>query len=725
MSCVPGYSWVMSVALIGSILVSAAGATAEEPVTLLTEYPRDAPGSLQTGWRFHPGDDPQYATSGFDDSDWTPVSGEYGVPLPKGASVGWFRRTIRLPPEAVGRPVGLWVQHLGPVEIFADGQRVLSIGDVDTALAGENYRLSFQPELHYVVARKADSVWAVRFAAPRRDSIERIGFQIYFNVAFGAPQDAVKKHSEAISNEHRLFFFFMGEAFSLAFLHLLLFVFLPSLRQNFYYAMMTFSVAMLTGCVLGRSYADTHAGFMWAHTGFAISILLLSGFGLKFFYALLNRPFSRMLKGSMLVGVGLMFTAWMLPIWVIYIYATFGLIEQFRLSLLAHLRQLRDTWIITLGVAIMTLVALFQMLPEVFGKHPPVRNAYIYGFSVMLLTMAIYLARTFARTHKELSYKLVEVQQLSETTLEQERRAKSEELRRILLEEENKLQAVELDAAKARQRVLEQLEATNQELRDTQAQLVQSEKMAALGQLVAGIAHEINTPIGAICSMHDSLGKATHKLRGRIDTMAPELADDKKTQATLKIIDDANRVIESGSERVATIVKRLKTFARLDEAELQVADLHEGLDDTLVLLRHELKLNITVVKNYGEIPKISCYPGQLNQVFLNLLVNARQAIDGRGEIQVSTRLEGDEVHVAIRDTGSGIAPGNLKRIFDPGFTTKGVKVGTGLGLAICYRIVQAHKGEIRVDSNVGEGTTFEVVLPTNLDVIGTSRSGSV
>ena len=277
-------------------------------------------------------------------------------------------------------------------------------------------------------------------------------------------------------------------------------------------------------------------------------------------------------------------------------------------------------------------------------------------------------------------------------------------MERVRLEEENKRQAVELQEAARRKEMFLQLEAANRELQETQAQLVQSEKMASLGQLVAGIAHEINTPVGAIRSMHDSLSKATARLKDALHTEdARFIEQNRRVKASLKVIDDATEVIESGSGRVAKIVRRLKSFARLDEAELLRADVHEGLDDTLVLLHHELKRNVRVHLDYGEVPPFPCFPSQLNQVFLNLLVNARQAIDGQGEIFVTTRVVDGQAHISIRDTGVGIPPENIAKIFDPGFTTKGVKVGTGLGLSICYRIVKEHRGEIRVDSTVGGG----------------------
>lgn len=265
-------------------------------------------------------------------------------------------------------------------------------------------------------------------------------------------------------------------------------------------------------------------------------------------------------------------------------------------------------------------------------------------------------------------------------------------------------------------KILNDLEMANQHLRETQAQLVQSAKMASLGNLVAGIAHEINTPIGAVNSMQDTLFRTLEKIKKIADTQFPlEKSKLAKLKASLQALEESKKVIDSGTERVINIVKRLRSFARLDEAELKTVDIHDCLEDTLTLIHHDIKHNIEVKKNYGDLPPVACYPGKLNQVFLNILVNAKQAIKEKGLIVITTCMKEDRVFIEIKDDGEGIKKDNLKKIFDPGFTTKGVGVGTGLGLSICYQIMQDHLGEILVESEVNKGTAFTVVLPADLD----------
>ena len=248
-------------------------------------------------------------------------------------------------------------------------------------------------------------------------------------------------------------------------------------------------------------------------------------------------------------------------------------------------------------------------------------------------------------------------------------------------------------------------------LRQAQVRLVQSEKMASLGQLVAGVAHELNNPIGAIRGMQQSAETALERLQSEITSLTSQGAPPARLEKLLGVLHDANRVIRDGSGRVAEVVARLKSFARLDEADLQDAAVNDGISDVLALLQHELGSEVEVVTDFGEVPPIRCYPSALNQVWMNLLVNAKDALSGRpGRIRVRTECDREEVRVRFEDSGCGIPAEDLPRVFDPGFTTKGVGVGTGLGLAICYQIVQEHGGSIDIQSRPHQGTAVTVSL---------------
>jgi signal transduction histidine kinase len=260
-----------------------------------------------------------------------------------------------------------------------------------------------------------------------------------------------------------------------------------------------------------------------------------------------------------------------------------------------------------------------------------------------------------------------------------------------------------------------ELEEANQQMKEAQMQLLQSEKMASLGQLVAGIAHEINTPIGSINSNNDTLIRLVSKMRDFFNCpdCPPAVRDDPEVVKIMSILEDVNRNNRLACDRIMNIIRSLKNFARVDEGERKRVNIHEGIDSSLILVYHQIKNRIQVVKDYGELPEIECFPNRLNQVFMNLLVNAGQAIPDKGVLTIKTYRDGDDIKVAISDTGIGIPPENLEKIFEPGFTTKGVGVGTGLGLSICGKIIQDHRGRIAVESEVGKGTTFTITLPIN------------
>ncbi len=272
----------------------------------------------------------------------------------------------------------------------------------------------------------------------------------------------------------------------------------------------------------------------------------------------------------------------------------------------------------------------------------------------------------------------------------------------------------------------EQLEKAHNDLKSAHSQLLQQEKMASIGQLAAGVAHEINNPMGYITSNLRSLKDYVKDLlefmeeqdrlissMGSVE-LATRYEGLKKDLDLDFILEDLEALVREsleGAERVTEIVKALKSFSRVDQALYKEADINECVESTLKIVWNELKYKATVHTEYGELPLVLCYPQQLNQVFMNLLVNAAQAIEDRGEITVKTWAEGGYVFVSISDTGCGIPEEIQERIFEPFYTTKEVGKGTGLGLSITYDIVKKHGGELTVESKPGEGSTFTVKLP--------------
>lgn len=285
-----------------------------------------------------------------------------------------------------------------------------------------------------------------------------------------------------------------------------------------------------------------------------------------------------------------------------------------------------------------------------------------------------------------------------------------------------------------RVRAESKLQAAYKKLKNTQAQLIHSEKMASLGQLVAGVAHEINNPINFIYSNMDHLQEYIAKIKrvmvaysqigvsnGSKHSIPQELEAARAVGEEVEldfILEDLDKLIQAfsdGAERTKKIVLNLRSFSRVDQEEFGEVNIHECIESTLNLLTHLYRHRIELHKNYGNLPWIRGYAGHLNQVFMNLLTNAGQAISGQGDVWITTMRQGEKVTVTIRDNGRGIPKKDLSRIFDPFFTTKGVGEGTGLGLSITYSIIEKHRGKIWVDSQVGVGTMFTIELPISVE----------
>lgn len=268
----------------------------------------------------------------------------------------------------------------------------------------------------------------------------------------------------------------------------------------------------------------------------------------------------------------------------------------------------------------------------------------------------------------------------------------------------------------------------NEKLNMAQGQLLQADKMASIGQLAAGVAHEINNPIGYVYSNINSLQGYVNNLLDVISAYESavekagneeikQMVDQAREEADLEYLktDMVDLIKESneGIIRVKKIVQDLKDFSHVDETEWQWADIHRGLDSTVNIVWNDLKSKVELVREYGDIPDIWCIASQINQVFMNLLINAGHAIAERGKITIATGKTEDEktIWIKITDTGGGIPPENIKRIFDAFFTTKPVGKGTGLGLSLSYSIMKKHGGSINVESDMGKGTCFTLTLP--------------
>jgi signal transduction histidine kinase len=279
-----------------------------------------------------------------------------------------------------------------------------------------------------------------------------------------------------------------------------------------------------------------------------------------------------------------------------------------------------------------------------------------------------------------------------------------------------------------------EIERAHRALQDAQAQLVRSEKLASVGQLAAGVAHEINNPISFITSNLGTLksyvevmtqltagyrcylkGAKQGSVQPDILEKMHQLEEEEDIEFVLEDIEGLLTDSIEGSKRIKDIVQGLMSFSRVDDAQVSNEDIHEGINSTLKVVANEIKYNCEVIKKFGVLPLVSCNLAQVNQVFLNLIVNAAQAMESQGTITITTRIDGSNAVLEFRDNASGIPVDKIGSIFDPFFTTKPIGSGTGLGLSISYGIIQKHGGTIEVDSEVGVGTTFSVRLPLNAE----------
>jgi signal transduction histidine kinase len=311
----------------------------------------------------------------------------------------------------------------------------------------------------------------------------------------------------------------------------------------------------------------------------------------------------------------------------------------------------------------------------------------------------------------------------------------SRENERLVREQNVILETKVTERTEALQKANNELNVALDSLKAAQTQLVEQEKMASLGQLTAGIAHEINNPINFVTSNIKPLKMDIEDIKTlltkydqleKMPDLQPAFREIVAYKQEIDIsyihteIAELIRGIEDGAERTAEIVRGLRTFSRLDEGEVKYVDLHEGLDSTLVLLRNGIPDNVKVIKNYGDLPKVECYAGKMNQVFMNIITNSFNAINSKHSnseesITISTRQESNgQIMISIKDTGPGMTPQVKEKIFDPFFTTKDVGEGTGLGLSIVFSIIEKHNGRIVVNTAPGEGAEFIIYLPLKI-----------
>ncbi len=472
----------------------------------------------------------------------------------------------------------------------------------------------------------------------------------------------------------------------MAVVHFILFLFYPRMKENLHFAIFSCGVALFGFTLFQWELLATRFFFLRYLSQFLLAVLTL-----RFFYSLsydkIPLRFWYIISLPLLVvWISIWLPLYPLDMMVFNIYILYVFVEIIRI--LIHpirLAEKEGIWIPALGALIFCLILVYTAFAQIMGwpdyyEHGP------WPLLLIFLFMSVYLAYQFAKTNKDLAILNLELEM--------------------------------------------RIEERTVQLKEAQNQIILSEKMASLGQLVAGVAHEINNPINFIRSnlqplkeylsgykkAFDAMKQMKERFPHDIKSAFEEIAENEDLDFACEDSDKLIQSFEDGSNRIAQIVAGLRQYSRVDEEYYSPYDLREAIDSTLDLLFNRYKDKIRIQKNYDDIPQVNCSPGKINQAFMNLLSNAIEAIEGEGNIWIHTTRQDENVLVKIRDDGKGIAKEIQSKIFDPFFTTKPVGEGTGLGLSITYSIIEQHGGTIIIESEVGKGTTFTVILPIKKDI---------
>lgn len=659
-----------------------------------------APIELTEGWAYRWGDSPidangvpTWTYEGIESSEWLSID---------------YNEGIANPPNRQNNQI-LWLQIPLPEEDLRDPQlRIQFIGFACEAYLEKNLFYHFK-SVNVPGQGKFTENQFNRFSLNRNFQNKTLFFRIYSedpsHIGFGAVYlGSFAAFSKRFINE------ILGTAiFGILFIAaglfpLLLFLFRRKEKLYFVFGLFCLSMGLwiVSPTELGHRFLSGNRILF-----FLTSLLpFLSAAGLCAYFEQIYGPGKRFIirrfwqffltySGAALLALIVKLNYSIMMLIMVGFFTTFAIsiFVLFFTSIRKALKGNREATIITIGFSGLTFFGLYDILGGIFHLFPWEGNTYHWGMFVFIISLGFVLERRFRQNAQELEKSHNKLQEYSQT-LEEKVKARTQDLEDKNIELANTLTKLE----------------------ETQDHLIMQEKMASLGNLVAGVAHEINTPVGAVKSSADVISRSLNRIKSVLKPglQVEEVLSSQEYQKPFRIMEENINITLEASERIANIVKSLKSFARLDEAEYKKANIHEGLDSTLTLINYEMKDRVSIIKDFGVIPAINCYPNQLNQVFMNILMNAIAAIEKDGVITIKTFLEGKNLVVQISDNGSGIPKNNLERIFDPGFTTRGLGVGTGLGLSISYNIIQKHQGEIKVDSTVGKGSTFSIYLPIDL-----------
>ena len=686
---------------------------------------------LDKGWKFMPRDNPAYANPAYNDSNWQSIDPTSDVKASAElwkTNIGWFRFHLSLDSVVAKKSLSFFIQQTGASEIFLNGHLIAKFGKI---AVNSNHVQAVSPVSGTFISlpKSADGeqVLAVRFA------VQKGPFYINFagrpNPAFVLRVIETKSISDNINSDNVVYFEFarVGLFLILSVLHLALFFFDPSKKANLYffiYAFLTW-IALLTGALVNR-HGQLVSTKMLITTGCVVFYYLGWVFFLLAVYELFRRRFPLALWFIASVALSTIFlfgSSGNTFFWLMNTFSLLPLLEVIRVTFLAFKEKQRGATIVIFGAV---MFVIFYLLFVVFALgYIPAGPNWIYGnfaFNISALSVpvaiSIYLALESSYASRTLAQKLVEVQELSDQT-----RAQEQEKQQILASQKEKLEQ------QVKERTA-QLSQSLQELKATQAQLIQSEKMASLGELTAGIAHEIQNPLNFVNNFSEVNTELIEELKSEKSKVKSERNEQVKDELLNEIAENEQKINHHG-KRADAIVKGMLQHSRVSTGQKEPTDINALAEEYLRLSFHGLRakdksFNATIETHLDESTgKIEVIPQDIGRVLLNLFNNAFYAVSEKKKqldgtfgavVSVSTERSGDEVQIRVKDNGIGIPQKAVDKIFQPFFTTKPTGQGTGLGLSLSYDIIKAHGGELKVQTKEGEGAEFIVQLPLNENV---------
>jgi signal transduction histidine kinase len=689
---------------------------------------------LDKGWKFHPSDNMDWADSDFNDTEWqeiNPTLDIYDLPQVRQAGMGWFRLHLSVNSSLRNKTIALMINQMGASEIYLNGDLIHRFGTVSPQT---NQVQTYDPLGQPFLINLSESplqVLAVRFATKRNiPFIQFIGNVNACLVVRVNRIDQVLRGGLPYDINFAINYMQIGLFLILALLHLSFFLFYPKQRANLYFFIFSFT-SLLNWLGYRLAYDQVHNIEVRAYLLIVIALLyfLFTLYSLKAIYALFEHPKGWVywaLVTCFFISIPLLFWPYRGGYIFGYVVFTFlAYLESLKITIIGLKKKKRGARIIASGALaflffyIISNLIFFHIIPA--GPNFLMGHiSFVLAYSSLPISISLYLSLEFAFTSRSLEAKLIEVQQLSAQTIAQE-----QEKRQILATQNETLEKQVVQRTSELSHQKEELQSTLEHLKATQTQLIQSEKMASLGELTAGIAHEIQNPLNFVNNFSEVSRELVEELRQEHRKPEPD------TDLEADLLNDLKQNLEKihhHGKRADSIVKGMLQHSRASSGEKQPTDINTLVDEYLRLSYHGLRAKDKDFNAQFELKadpglgKVEIVPQEIGRVLLNLFNNAFYAVNQKkyqlnGQYQpqviVSTRKLGSKIEISVKDNGTGIPESVQQKIFQPFFTTKPTGEGTGLGLSLSYDIItKGHGGEIRVESKEGEGSEFVVYLPT-------------